>query len=603
MKAIMVMYDSLNLQMLEPYGCNWTHTPNFTRAAKKCVQFCNNYVGSMPCMPARRELHTGRLNFLHRSWGPLEPFDDSMPELLAQKGVHTHLVSDHQHYWEDGGGNYHTRYSTWEIVRGQEGDAWKYDHHIKPNFESAFNSPVSNPSSDAPSVYTNMKRNDAINRTYMPTEDCQPQTKTFKKGLEFLQSNHDADNWFLQIETFDPHEPFFTQQKYKDMYPHDYDGPAADWPPYYFVQEDEKTVNHVRMEYAALLSMCDENLGKVLDFMDENNMWDDTMLIINTDHGYLLGEHGWWSKTVMPLYNEIANTPLLIHDPRCKVQGEKRYALTQNIDIPATLLDFFNVPLPADMDGKPLSDTIKTDAPIHDYVIYGFHGAHVNITDGHYTYMKAPCSAQNTPLNEYTLMPAHMRFRFKVNELQDISLQEPFSFTKGCRTMKLPPENGMSNPFNFGTKLYNIDKDPSQKEPITDDEQECRMLQLLVKALHENCAPTEQFARLGIPQNPQEITIQTVKSLRESVEQADAPIVLEQMQWTTSAKHVFRSMLQFIPKDSQKLVINGFSNAISVQNGKKDITEKDVLNFASSVIPKPMADMALYFLAISARTF
>ena len=48
--------------------------------------------------------------------------------------------------------------------------------------------------------------------------------QVFDNGLHFIRTNHNADNWFLQIETFDPHEPFFTQQHYKDLYPHDYDG-------------------------------------------------------------------------------------------------------------------------------------------------------------------------------------------------------------------------------------------------------------------------------------------------------------------------------------------------------------------------------------------
>jgi arylsulfatase A-like enzyme len=103
MKAIMVMFDSLNRRCLPNYGCEWTHAPNFERLGQHAVTFDNCYVASMPCMPARRELHTGRYNFLHRSWGPLEPFDNSMPELLKQAGVYTHLVTDHQHYWEDGG--------------------------------------------------------------------------------------------------------------------------------------------------------------------------------------------------------------------------------------------------------------------------------------------------------------------------------------------------------------------------------------------------------------------------------------------------------------------------------------------------------------------
>ena len=113
MKAIMVMFDSLNRHMLPPYGCDWVHAPNFQRLAERTVSFSNSYVGSMPCMPCRREFHTGRYNFLHRSWGPLEPFDDSVPEILKQNGVYTHLVSDHYHYWEEGGATYHTRYTSW----------------------------------------------------------------------------------------------------------------------------------------------------------------------------------------------------------------------------------------------------------------------------------------------------------------------------------------------------------------------------------------------------------------------------------------------------------------------------------------------------------
>jgi arylsulfatase A-like enzyme len=60
MKTVMVMFDSLNRRMLSSYGCVWTHTPNFDRLAKRAVTFDNCYAGSLPCIPARRELHTGR---------------------------------------------------------------------------------------------------------------------------------------------------------------------------------------------------------------------------------------------------------------------------------------------------------------------------------------------------------------------------------------------------------------------------------------------------------------------------------------------------------------------------------------------------------------
>ena len=163
MKAIMVMFDSLNRRFLSNYGCRWTHTPNFERLGEKTVTFDSSYVGSMSCIPARRELHTGRYNFLHRSWGPMEPFDDSMPEILKANGIYTHLTTDHIHYFEDGGCTYHTRYSSWEVSRGQEGDTWKgrVDGY-KPQ-------PVSG--SRAASY---LPRQDAVNRTYLQDEKNMP---------------------------------------------------------------------------------------------------------------------------------------------------------------------------------------------------------------------------------------------------------------------------------------------------------------------------------------------------------------------------------------------------------------------------------------------
>ncbi|MEM7539539.1 MAG: sulfatase-like hydrolase/transferase, partial [Chloroflexota bacterium] len=239
MKAIMVMFDSLNRHMLPPYGCDWVHAPNFQRLAEKSVTFDNSYVGSMPCMPARRELHTGRYNFLHRSWGPLEPFDDSMPEILKNHDIYTHFITDHQHYWEDGGCTYHNRYNSYEFVRGQEGDLWK--GHVEPPIEIP---PFERGSGSDPSgkMSERMWHHDWINRTYMTTPEEQPQPQTFQLGVDFMRANHQADNWYLQIETFDPHEPFFSHQKHKDHYPHDYDGPHFDWPNYGRVTEPPEQV-------------------------------------------------------------------------------------------------------------------------------------------------------------------------------------------------------------------------------------------------------------------------------------------------------------------------------------------------------------------------
>jgi arylsulfatase A-like enzyme len=486
MKAIMVMFDTLNRRMLPPYGCDWVHAPNFQRLADRGVTFDTCYAGSMPCMPARRELHTGRYNFLHRSWGPLEPFDESLPEILKHHGVYTHLTSDHQHYWEDGGATYHTRYSSWEFSRGQEGDPWK-GHVADPEIPES-------PKKQRGESW----RQDWINRGYMVREEDQPQAKSFASGMHFIRTNHNQDNWFLHVETFDPHEPFFTQQHYKDLYPHEYDGPHFDWPDYAPVTEPSDQVEHVRYEYAALLSMCDYYLGQVMDLMDALKMWNDTMLIICTDHGFLLGEHDWWAKVVQPFYNEVIHTPLFIWDPRSGVAGEHRRSLVQTIDIMPTILDFFGIAPPENIDGAALTETVAVDAPVHECGLFGVHGGHVNVTDGRYVYMRAPIKPENLPLYEYTLMPTHMRTRFGVEELQDIQLAEPFSFTQGCRTMKIPGR-AWTNPHPFGTLLFDLENDPDQLNPIVDEAIERRMIGLLIRLMKQNEAPLEQYERLGLP--------------------------------------------------------------------------------------------------------
>ncbi|MET8520177.1 sulfatase [Nocardioides sp. NPDC004968] len=485
MRAIMVMFDTLNRRYLPPYGAEGIHAPNFERLQQRSVTFDNCYAGSMPCMPARRELHTGRHNFLHRSWGPLEPFDDSVPEMLSRAGVYTHLSTDHYHYWEDGGATYHNRFDSYELFRGQEGDKWK-GHVADPEV-------LANASRGMGGA-----RQDTINRQYMATEDRHCQTLTFDAGLEFLTTNQDDDNWFLQIETFDPHEPFFSYDEHRAHYLHDYDGPEYDWPAYGRVTDDEQAVEHIRAEYSALLTMCDKSLGRVMDAMDEHNLWDDTMLIVCTDHGFLLGERGWWGKSVQPWYDETIHTPLFIWDPRAGSRGERRGSLVQTIDLGPTLLDWFGLAPTPDMQGQPLAGAVAADEPVREAGLFGVFGGHINVTDGRYVYMRASADSSNAPLEEYTLMPTHMKSRFDPSELRGAELAAPFGFTKGVPVLKVPGAS-WGNPHAFGTMLFDLENDPTQRRPLVDDELELRMAELMVDLLRASEAPPSQFERLGLP--------------------------------------------------------------------------------------------------------
>jgi hypothetical protein len=406
--------------------------------------------------------------------------------MLSDAGVYTHLVTDHRHYWGDGGATYHGRFDSHEFFRGQEGDAWK-GHVADPVVPDSV-------IKRADPVW----RQDWINRQYMAEEADHPQTRTFDAGIHFMQTNMEEDGWFLQIEAFDPHEPFFSYDNYRSLYEKDYTGRQFDWPAYRRVIEEPGEVEHLKNEYTALLTMCDFSLGRVLDAMDAHALWDDTLLIVGTDHGLLLGEHGWWGKNVQPWYDENIHTPLFIWDPRAGVSGARRDALVQTIDIGPTLLDFFGLAPTEDMQGKPLGQTISTDAAVRDAALFGNAGGHVNVTDGRYVYMRSCVDADNGPLFDYTLMPMHMASRFSPAELREAELVAPFSFTKGVPVLKVPAFS-FGSPYVYGTLLFDLQADPHQEHPLRDAALELHMAQLLVDLMRATDAPVEQFERLGLP--------------------------------------------------------------------------------------------------------
>ncbi len=487
MKAILLMFDSLNRRFLPSYGNNWVKAPNFRRLQERSVTFDNAFIGSMPCMPARRDLHTGRYNFLHRSWGPVEPFDDSMPAILKANGVYSHLITDHYHYFEEGGCTYHTRYNSWEGVRGQEWDPWKGE--------------VNDP--EIPEVVRGLERQknrqNWVNRKYLSDPADHYQVTTFDLGLEFMRTNATANNWFLQIESFDPHEPYVVPEQYRALYEDHYEGPVFDWPEYREVAETPEQMEHARRLYAALVSMCDAQLGRVLDLMDEQEMWNDTMLIVTTDHGFLLGEHGWWGKNRTALFNEISHIPFFAWDPRTGRQGERSDCLVQWIDIAPTVLEYFNVAIPEDMRGYSLKDVIARDQAVRDYALFGMYGGHVNITDGRFVYMRSPKDPNNQPLFEYTVMPTHIRTPFRVEELQEATLQAPFSFTKGCPLLKIPGKaQHQSLQHEFPTMLFDLSKDYRQESPIENSQIEAKLTEEMGRLMGDHDAPKEQYERLGL---------------------------------------------------------------------------------------------------------
>ncbi|SFZ83069.1 Arylsulfatase A [Devosia enhydra] len=499
MKTVFVLFDSLNRKAISPYGGNPANTPNFQRFSERAITFDTHYVGSMPCMPARRDLQTGRLGMLHRNWGPLEPFDNSLPEILKSNGVYSHLVTDHNHYFMDGGATYHPRFSSWELVRGNGSDHWK--GVVKPDtarFRQTFH-----PSQIRPYLNTYY-----VNRDYMADEADHPTTQVFRHSLDFIETNKHDDNWFLQIEAFDPHEPFFVPERFKARHKTNYSGPIIDWPTYGRGNWSDEEKAEIESNYAALVSMCDEYFGRLLDLFNRYDLWKDTALIVSTDHGFLLGEHDWWGKNVMPIYDELARIPLLVYHPDFADQGgARRASLTQAVDLMPTILGFHGLPVPDEVTGRSLLPVLAGDAPVREAALYGYFGAACNVTDGRYTYLRYPEPMTADNLYEYTLMPTRMHKRFGVQELSAAELVPPFGFSKGMPLLRTKP---LATPDNIPaimegrifedcvTRLFDSAADPGQTQPIDDPVICARMERHLFDLFCELEAPPEAFVRFGL---------------------------------------------------------------------------------------------------------
>lgn len=209
----------------------------------------------------------------------------------------------------------------------------------------------------------------------------------------------------------------------------------------------------------------------------------------------------------MPVYNEVAHIPLMIwHPEHAERAGERRDMLTQTIDLMPTFLDLFGLEPTAETQGKTLLPLLADpDACIREAALYGQHGCAINITDGRYTYFLYPPNVKGGNLNNYTLMPTHIKSFFSVGELLDMTIAEPFTFTQGLRVMRVPctekspvfNRQGSGVQIDCKTRLYDLKNDPGQLTPIDEPAVEQRLLRQMVALMRATDVPEEVFLRFA----------------------------------------------------------------------------------------------------------
>lgn len=505
LSVLHINIDSLNRHFLRPYGDTETFMPNLTAFAERATQFDTHYVGSMACMPARRELWTGRLEFLHRPWGPIEPFDRPIARYFPRPGSHrmdaplpdnrvSAFISDHYHFFEWGSHSYVQDFHGYSFIRG---------HEIDPHRTAPLPSEEALPDWAKP-LY---RQGPFFQRYVRNALELEQEADFFgprvmQTTVDWLDRNHAHEGFYLMVDCFDVHEPFHVPEPYRSLYtdlPHDQHttwtfygkrgrGPLTD-----FDDDDEA---YVRAQYRAKVTMVDRWLARVFDALDRHRLWERTVVIIGSDHGHYLGEKGWFGKPSCMCYDVLARIPLWIHHP--DAPGNHRISsLTRTLDLYPTVLDALGCEPAYACPGRSLLPLLHDPNQAHcDATIYGYFGRQINITDGTWTYHLPP-QPTNQPLYYYSAHPMNPVEWFDPVEGNPKSVGGRFLEGIDIPVWRTPCAVSCEDEPEM---LFHVASDPTQSHNLVAERPDVvqRMRERLRQEMNVHGAPPEQYERFGL---------------------------------------------------------------------------------------------------------
>ena len=410
---LFIMTDDHTTQAMSCYGSNLIETPNLDRIANEGILFNNCYVNNSICAPSRAAILTGKFSHINGVTDNSKVFDSSQmtyPKLLKEAGYQTSVIGK----WHLGSAP--TGFDYWSVLPAQGdyyqpdfiemGDTIREQGYVT-DIITAKAIKWLDIDRDQSKPFAMIYQHKAPHRNWIPAPRHlgifenkifpEPETLfddyegrgTAAKTQEMELLTDFWPVWDLKVATREQLESYgasSTLEVIKDAKQHDvasannidneveklyrvfnrmteeqkelwfkaYEGRTNE-----FLSNDMtgkelirwKYQNYMRDYMACLLSL-DENVGKVLDYLEEKGELDNTIIVYTSDQGFFLGEHGWFDKRFM--YEEVYRMPLLVRYPELIKPGIKTNALAMNIDFAPTFLDLAGIEIPKEMQGVSL---------------------------------------------------------------------------------------------------------------------------------------------------------------------------------------------------------------------------------------------------------
>jgi len=360
--VLFIAVDDMNND-LACYGHPHVQSPNIDRLAKRGVKFDRAYCQFPLCSPSRSSIMTGlrpdttRVFDLRYHFRQGLPNTVTMPQLFMKNGYFVARVGKIYHY-------------------GNPGDIGTDGLDDRASWMERFNPAGRDKTALEPDImnYT-PKRGLGSSMSFLADKTGKDVEHTDGKvalqTIKLLEKHKDKP-FFIACGFYKPHCPWVTPKKYFDLYPmneiqlpkissdtpNDYPPLALastrPWP-YFGVTHDQ--ARECKRAYFAAISFVDAQIGRVLDAVDRLGLWENTIVVFWSDHGYHLGEHGLWFK--QSCFEESARVPLIISVPGQKTTGEASPSPVELVDVYPTLADLAGLKAPKELEGvslRPLID-------------------------------------------------------------------------------------------------------------------------------------------------------------------------------------------------------------------------------------------------------
>ncbi len=369
MNVMLIVIDDLRPEV-GCYGNDSMITPNIDRLAAKGVKFNHAYCQYPVCNPSRSSFLTGRrpdelgitsnLVSLRKKWPNLV----TLPQLFRNAGYYTAGLGKILHVGLD-------EYGEQTLFRDTA--SFDYSYRALGNSPAIGKKGEGRTAGDGSIPWCKWLAAEG-------GDEAQPDGMLAAETVRVLEENH-ARPFFISVGFHKPHDPFFAPKKYFDLYPLDQVKLAKDpkdripllkyalpTNSYDFSKFTDQDCREIKRAYHACTSFSDAQVGKIFNAMDRLELWDNTIVLLLGDHGYHLGEHGWWNKVTV--FELGARGPMIMWIPGAKGMGQETDSVVEFLDLYPTLIDYCGLEALHELSGKSLRPVLEAPNKIWDEAAY-----------------------------------------------------------------------------------------------------------------------------------------------------------------------------------------------------------------------------------------